>query len=539
MYFSISEYKLRAMCSAIGLSAVLVACGGGGDGAAGGASAGGGGTTTPAASTVSGAVAVGAPVSGATITIKCENAATAITTTTTAAGAYTVEIPSDSFPCALQATGGNLPAGFSALHSFASSSNASTINITQLTDLALAAAVGGGIAAWFDSPVWASGNNLPAELESLRTLLVTQGYTIPSTWTSGSTAPLTLAFTPSTTPPADSIDRLLEDIQAGIENAGIDYDTARGNFEEDESFPMAMTEEPDTGGGGNTGGGNTGGGTGVAQESLGAAAIGEYNSNSTRDQFLAAVTGTWPVAIHKVPAGRESLYGQGMLTLSGTEQNWSMELKGADGTTIFNRTNQGALTTQLNPFIGQLFLNHGADIDEFLNVFIDPNGFIEGSAGGNSEIQFRNEVRAWGEVAPQIFESLAGTWTSPATVSSSGSPFGPFTTVTNTAAITSTGDVTLTGKTQLGSDVNTTLVWGALNDFLIPDPEDPGFIMHLDIRTDVGVSMGTFQIRFDDITTPTVRRMTGFITTSNGQQTFEMNAPSQQNTAPVEAVELR
>jgi len=304
---------------------------------------------------VTGAVAVGAPVSGATVTIKCENAATAITTTTTATGSYTVEIPAGSFPCALQATGGNLPAGFSALHSFASSSNASTINITQLTDLALAAAVGGGIAAWFDNPVWASGNNLPAELESLRTLLVTQGYAIPSTWASGSTAPLTLAFTPSATPPADSIDRLLEDIQAGIENAGIDYDTARGNFEEDESFPMAMTEEPDTGGGGNTGGGNTGGGTAVAQASLGAAEIGDYNSNSTRDQFLAAVTGTWPVAIHKVPAGRESLYGQGMLTLSGTEQNWSMELKGADGTTIFNRTNQGALTTQLNPFVGQLF----------------------------------------------------------------------------------------------------------------------------------------------------------------------------------------
>ncbi|MEW6204902.1 MAG: hypothetical protein AB1516_06235 [Pseudomonadota bacterium] len=520
----------------------MAACGGGGDGTP--AAGAGGGATAPAASTVTGSVAVGAPVSGATVTIKCENAATAITTTTTATGSYTVEIPADSFPCALQASGGNFPAGFSALHSFAASSNASTINITQLTDLALAAAVGGGIAAWFDSPVWASGNNLPAELESLRTLLVTQGYTIPTTWASGSTAPLTLAFTPSATPPADSIDRLLEDIQAGIQNAGITYDTARGNFEEDESFPMAMTEEPDNGGGGNTGGGNTGGGntgggTGVAQESLGAAAIGDYSTNSTRDEFLAAVTGTWPVAIHKVPAGRESLYGQGMLTLSGTEQNWSMELKGADGTTIFNRTNQGALTTQLNSFVGQLFLNHGADIDEYLNVFIDPNGFIEGSAGGNGEIQFRNEVRAWGEVAPQIFESLAGTWTSPAFVSTSGSPFGPFATVTNTAVITATGEVTLTGTTQLGGTVNTTLSWGALNDFLIPDPEDPGFTMHLDIRTNFGVSTGTFQIRFDDITTPTVRSMTGFITVNGGQQTFEMDSPSQQNTVPVEAVEQR
>lgn len=526
MYLANSQFKLSSLCISAGLSLVLVACGGGGDGTQ--AAGPGGGTTAPAASTVTGSVAVGAPVSGATVTIKCENSATAITTTTTATGSYTVEIPADSFPCALQASGGNFPAGFSALHSFASSSNASTINITQLTDLALSAAVGGGIAAWFDSPVWASGNNLPAELESLRSLLVTQGYTIPTTWASGSTAPLTLAFTPSATPPADSIDRLLEDIQAGIQNAGIDYDTARGNFEEDESFPMAMTEEPDTGGGGNTGGGNTGGGTGVAQESLGAAAIGDYNTNSTRDQFLAAVTGTWPVAIHKVPAGRESLYGQGMLTLSGTEQNWSMELKGADGTTIFSRTNQGALTTQLNSFIGQLFLNHGADIDEYLNVFIDTNGFIEGSAGGNGEIQFRNEVRAWGEVAPQIFESLAGTWTSPAFVSPSGSPSGPFANVTNTAVITDTGAITLTGKTQLGGDVNTTLSWGALNDFLIPDSEDPGFIMHLDIRSNFGVSMGTFQIRFDDITMPTVRSMTGFITVNGGQQTFEMDDPVQQ-----------
>jgi hypothetical protein len=531
MYFSNSRFKLKIAYGAIGLSVLLTACGGGGDGAVGGAATGGGGgANTPTASTVTGSVAVGAPVSGATVTFKCENAATAVTTTTSTTGSYTIEIPADSFPCALQATGGNLPAGFTALHSFAANSNVSTINITQLTDLALAAAVGTGISAWFDNPVWAAGNNLPAELESLRTLLVAQGYSMPTTWPSGSTAPLTLAFTPSSTPPADSIDRLLEDIQAGIENAGFDYNTARGNFEEDESFPMAATEEPDTGGGGNTGGGNTGGGTEVEQQSLGAAAIGDYNGSSTRDQFLSAVSGTWPVAIHKVPAGRESLYGQGMLTVSGTEQNWAMELKGADGTTIFSRTNQGALTTQLNPFIGQLFLNHGTDIDEFLNVFIDPNGFIEGGAGGNNEIQFRNEVRAWGEVAPQIFESLAGTWTSPATVSSSGSAFGPFVNVTNTAVISTIGEVTLTGKTQLGGDVNTTLSWGDLNDFLIPDPEDPGFIMHMDIRTTVGVSMGTFQIRFDDITTPTVRSMTGFITVNGGQQTFEMGDPTQQAT---------
>lgn len=526
MYFFNSRLKLKAAYGAVSLSVFLTACGGGGDGAAGGAAAGGGGgSIAPAASTVTGSVAVGAPVSGATVTIKCENSATVITTTTTAAGSYTVDIPADSFPCALQATGGNFPAGVTSLHSFVANSNASTINITQLTDLALAAAVGTGISAWFDNPVWASGNNLPAELENLRSLLVNQGYSMPTTWPSGSTAPLTLAFTPSATPPADSIDRLLEDIQAGIENAGIDYNTARDNFEEDESFPMAMTEEP---GGGDTGGGSPGGGTGVAQQSIGAAEIGEYNTNSTRDQFLTAVAGTWPVAIHKVPAGRESLYGQGMLSISGTEQSWSMELRGADGTTIFNRTNQGALTTQLNPFIGQLFLNHGEDIDDFLNVFIDQNGFIEGSAGGDSQIQFRNEVRAWGEIAPQIFESLAGTWTSAATVSSSGSPFGPFTTVTNTAVISSTGEVTLTGTAQLGGDVNATLLWGALDDFLIPDPEDPGFIMHMDIRTSVGVSTGTFQIRFDDITTPTVRRMTGFITINNSQQTFQMNTPVKQ-----------
>lgn len=505
-----SDLRLGALC----LSMALAACGGGG-GTAGG--------TAASSSTVGGSVAVGAPVTGATVTIKCENSASAITTTTNAAGAYSVQIPSNSFPCALQAAGGDLPAGIAALHSFVANGQTATINVTQLTDLALAAAVGGGIAAWFDNPVWASGNNLPAELESLRSLLVAQGYTIPSTWPSGSTAPLTLAFTPSTTPVADSIDRLLEDIQAGIQGAGIDYDTARSNFEADESFPAAMTEEP---GGGDTGGGNAGGGTAVAQQSISTAAIGEYNTNSTRDQFLQAVSGTWPVAIHKVPAGRESLYGTGSLTITGTEQNWSMELKGADGTTIFSRNNQGALTTQLNAFIGQLFLNHGADIDEYLNVFVDRNGFIEGGAGGNNEIQFRNEVRAWGEVAPQIFESLAGTWTSPAFTSSSGSPFGPFVTVTNTAVITSTGEITLTGKTQLGSDVNTTISWGGLNDFLIPDPEDPGFIMHLDIRANVGVNRGTFQIRFSDLTNPTVVDMDAFIMTPNGEQTFEMNSPT-------------
>src|SRR5690606_20870948 len=94
---------------------------------------------------------------------------------------------------------------------------------------------------------------------------------------------------------------------------------------------------------------NEGGSTGGDQSPVAGANFTSYDTSSAAS-FLAGVSGTWPVAIYKVPNGQESLYGVGSLTISGNESTWSMTLTGADGTTIFDRTNQGAINSLISQF---------------------------------------------------------------------------------------------------------------------------------------------------------------------------------------------
>src|SRR5690606_25996010 len=61
-------------------------------------------------STVSGAVAVGAPVSGAQVSLTCQSGGSVAGVVSNANGSYTITVPDENFPCILRATGGNLPA---------------------------------------------------------------------------------------------------------------------------------------------------------------------------------------------------------------------------------------------------------------------------------------------------------------------------------------------------------------------------------------------------------------------------------------------
>jgi hypothetical protein len=95
---------------------------------------------------------VGAPVAGGDVRARCANDEE-YTTESDDEGRYTLAIPADAFPCALEITGGDLPASIPALHSLAVSEG--TTNITPLTDLILARALASsGLtpAEWFDEP---------------------------------------------------------------------------------------------------------------------------------------------------------------------------------------------------------------------------------------------------------------------------------------------------------------------------------------------------------------------------------------------------
>src|SRR5690606_23300804 len=100
---------------------------------------------------LAGTAAFGAAVSGGQVQAKCENGEATYEGTTDEHGAFELGIAEDAYPCVLRVTGGNLPAGMSALHSWAASPG--TANITPLTDIALALtaerALGTSLATFF------------------------------------------------------------------------------------------------------------------------------------------------------------------------------------------------------------------------------------------------------------------------------------------------------------------------------------------------------------------------------------------------------
>lgn len=115
------------------LAALLAACGGDD------ASIAGGGSGGPPTTTLTGTAAVGAPISGATISAKCKSGTAPAPVTTGANGGYGLVVPTTAFPCVIRSSGGTVVGGSTTaptLHSFATTTG--TANVTPLTDLALA-----------------------------------------------------------------------------------------------------------------------------------------------------------------------------------------------------------------------------------------------------------------------------------------------------------------------------------------------------------------------------------------------------------------
>ncbi len=116
--------------------------------------------TSPSAPALSlhGFVAVGRPVAGAALTVKCSNGRT-YTSASDGSGAYVVAVEAGALPCVLESSGGTV-AGVTyttKLHSVALA--AGTINVTPLTDLAVAAFARSSATAYFaglfDAAAWA------------------------------------------------------------------------------------------------------------------------------------------------------------------------------------------------------------------------------------------------------------------------------------------------------------------------------------------------------------------------------------------------
>ncbi len=180
----------------------LVACGGGNDEG-----------TAPVATRLSGTAAVGAPIVGGAVEVRCIGS-DMLQTTTKADGTWEINTTGKSLPCAVRVTGGTLAAG-QALHSAALAF--SNVNVTPLTDLMVANAVGKLPAAW-----WGSAG--PADFASITAAKFDQALTgLRSAF--GLSAlekldPRTAAFKAVA---KDPIDDVLEALRLALAKSGTDY----------------------------------------------------------------------------------------------------------------------------------------------------------------------------------------------------------------------------------------------------------------------------------------------------------------------------
>lgn len=190
-----SNFKRIAVSAAI--LSMLVACGGGsnGDGAS-----------------ISGLAATGAAMANAPITAKCTTGNT-ITGTTDANGMFELKLGDRTAPCLIQVTQRS-----TTLHSFASASG--RVNVTPLTDIVVARALGGRPGDAMGSFSAATGSKIQAGLAAAKAYAKAQATALAGSSPSGDI--LTGIFKVG-----DADDVILDKLKISLDAAGKSYDDLR------------------------------------------------------------------------------------------------------------------------------------------------------------------------------------------------------------------------------------------------------------------------------------------------------------------------
>lgn len=158
---------------------------------------------------LSGTAAIGAPVVGGTVQVRCATGPD-ISVTTTTGGAWTAALEGQTFPCLVAVSGGNVPAG-RALYSMALEPQ--PLNVTPLTTLVLASAFGADPATITALPSLEEAREaLDEGVAKVAEFLVNSGYG------SAPANPLTDSFEPVA---GDPYDDLLEQITRSLDDAGL------------------------------------------------------------------------------------------------------------------------------------------------------------------------------------------------------------------------------------------------------------------------------------------------------------------------------
>jgi hypothetical protein len=191
---SLKTPRTLLLC-ALGASALLVAgCGGGDDPTA----------TTPS---LSGVAAVGAPIVGGTVTVKCAGGA-ALNATTSSGGNWQVSFSGQTLPCAVQVSGGTAGGVTNTTPYHSIALGLGTLNLTPLTDTVMAQLLGAAPQGWFSSPVFTGidAAKLSTALDTVKTQLGLAG-------TLGTINPLTSSFVARQ---GDTMDNVLEAFKSAL-----------------------------------------------------------------------------------------------------------------------------------------------------------------------------------------------------------------------------------------------------------------------------------------------------------------------------------
>lgn len=172
----------KFLAATIIIGALITACGGGG----GSTASGGGGSGTI---TLTGVVAVGSPIVGGTVTLKCATG-NSLTATTNYAGAYSITLSGQALPCAAELSGGSINGVPNTIsyHSIATASG--TLNVTPLTDLMVANLTGAAPSTWFANPTTLSA----VTSTQVNTALTNTVTALGITTTLGANNPITTSF---------------------------------------------------------------------------------------------------------------------------------------------------------------------------------------------------------------------------------------------------------------------------------------------------------------------------------------------------------
>ncbi|MDM4768751.1 hypothetical protein [Solimonas sp. SE-A11] len=214
------------------------------------------GTTPPPAvtKTVGGLAAIGAAISGGQVSLRCADDST-YSATTAANGSWSIAaVPAAALPCAVRVTGGTTggAANTNTFYSLATNRDgAISVNVTPLTDLALARAVGGSLDTWFAATgatrLGDAATDLPGAIAALRTDLGTAGYTLPAP--AGTFDPFLAPLSAGT--PTDLHDALLDRLGEALRDEGRSYTQLRTDFTEPDEgniLPSPLEEEPEPAG---------------------------------------------------------------------------------------------------------------------------------------------------------------------------------------------------------------------------------------------------------------------------------------------------